>query len=117
MEKEKLSGKKWFRVNYFLMMIAILSITLIPEAQGKPPVFTPLQTVKAEVVEITEIVEKYNFIFVGERRFRVSTTAGILDRNGENIQLRLLPVPVRAKLTYQLFGENRDPLVIKIQVR
>ena len=117
MKKAKLSGKKWFGVHYFLMMMAILYISWISDAQGKQPVFTPQQTVRAEVVDITEIAEKYNLIFVGERRFRVSTTAGILDRNGKRIPLHFLPVPVRATLTYQLFGENRDPLVIKIQVR
>ena len=115
MKKARLSGRKWLHGS--LMIMAMLSIAWVPEAKGKQPVFTPLQTVKAEVVEITEIADKFHLIFIGERRFRVSITAGILDRNGKKTQLGLLPVPVRAKLTYQLFGENRDPLVLKIQVR
>lgn len=70
---------------------------------------------KVNVFTIEDKADKYRFIFVGERRFRVSPTATILDYRGESIPLSSLPVPCRAKITYYLFGDNRDPLVEKIQ--
>ena len=79
------------------------------------PVTMPAGSLRVNVFTIEDKADKYRFIFVGERRFRVSPTATILDYNGESIPLSSLPVPCRAKVTYYLFGDNRDPLVEKIQ--
>ena len=85
------------------------------EALAKTPAAMPTNSLEVGVFTIEDKADKYNFIFIGERRFRVSPTATILDYRGESIPLSSLPVPCRAKITYHLFGDNRDPLIEKIQ--
>ncbi len=66
------------------------------------------------------IVDKspdYNYIFITDRRFKVLPTAVILDYRGRKISLRDLLVPCAAYITYQMFGDGRDPLVQKIQLK
>ena len=72
-----------------------------------------------DVSETIESVEPaYNYIFIGERRFRVSPTAAILDNSGrKSLPLRLLPLPCKAMVTYHLYGDHRDPLVVKIHLK
>jgi hypothetical protein len=87
-----------------------------PLHTGNSPV-GPLNTLRASMVVIDDKAEKYNLIFVSERPFRVSTSAVILDYNKEKIPLGSLRTPCQAKITYRLFGDNRYPMVEKIQVQ
>ena len=98
-------------------IVIFLPILLIAHAHAEPPVILSMNTLKVRTVQIDGKSDKYNFIFVCERRFRVSPTASILNYRGENIPLKRLPIPCRAKITYHLFGDNRDPFVEKIQLR
>ncbi|MBW1863515.1 MAG: hypothetical protein JRJ02_14260 [Deltaproteobacteria bacterium] len=86
-------------------------------AYAKEPIITPQGLQKIKVVTISDKAEKYNFIFVGEQRFRVSSSAIILDYGKKPIHLRFLAVPCKAEITYRLFGYNRDPLIEKIQLK
>jgi hypothetical protein len=78
---------------------------------------SPDDRVITRVVTIGDKSAEFNFIFVGERRYRVAHTAVILDKAGREIPLRLLYTPTRAKITFHVFGYNRDPLVTEIRVR
>ncbi len=90
----------------------------IPHAYTEEPkTLPPGVTVRTSIFTIGEIAVKYNIIFVGERRFRVTPTATILDYLGQNIPLSLIPVPSRAEITYRLLGYNKEPLVDRIQLK
>ena len=69
------------------------------------------------IKKLGKIYYKDNLIYVNERTFRVSTSAVILDYNDERIPLDSLRTPCKAKINYRLFGENRYPMVEKIQVQ
>jgi hypothetical protein len=69
-----------------------------------------------DTVTIDDKAESFRYIFVKERRFRVSETAVILDYNGKKMTLMDLPIPVRAKISFRLFGDNRHPIINKIQI-
>jgi hypothetical protein len=101
--------------------LAVLGITIVfslfSQAYAEKP--TPMQdgsSLNESIVTIQDKDGERGFIFVGERRFRVSTTAKILGYRGEELSLKLLPLPCRAKIVYQLFGDNRHPLVQRIQL-
>ena len=97
------------------LALILLSMIMVQEALAGRSANKSAVPLMVKVFTIEDKADKYRFIFVGERRFRVSPTATILDYNGESIPLGYLPVPCRAKVTYYLFGDNRDPLVEKIQ--
>jgi len=91
---------------------------IIPQAYTEEPkTLPPGNTVRTSIFTIDEIAVKYNIIFVGERRFRVTPTATILDYQGQNIPLSLIPVPSRAEITYRLLGYNKEPLVDRVQLK
>ena len=79
-----------------------------------PPI--PKDTIRTGVFTIEEKAPESHHIFILERRFRVAHGAPILDYGGRSIPLKFLPTPCRAKITYSLFGDHRDPLVEKIQL-
>jgi len=100
---------------YTSLALILLSMVMAQGVLAGKSVIIPADPLRVKVFTIEDKADKYRFIFVGERRFRVSPTATILDYNGESIPLSYLPIPCRAKVTYYLFGDNRDPLVEKIQ--
>ncbi len=115
MKRRKQHSNLLLKTLYTSLTVILLSMIIAQEALAKTPVAMPTNLFEVGVFTIEDKADKYRFIFVGERRFRVSPTATILDYNGESIPLSSLPVPCRAKITYYLFGDNRDPLVEKIQ--
>ena len=94
-----------------------LIMVLAAQVHAGNPAADPRNTLRASMVVIKDKAEKYNLIFVGERPFRVSTSAVILDYNKEKIPLSSLRTPCQAKITYRLFGDNRYPMVEKIHVQ
>jgi hypothetical protein len=96
--------------------VAILLGTGILPAHAGGPSSVP-GSLKEAIMTIDDKADKYDFIFVGERRFQVPPSALILNRYGRKIGLEELRVPCKATVTYQLFGDHRDPLVEKIRVR
>ncbi len=94
-----------------------LMMALSGKAQTAGPAPGPRNTLRTSVVVIDDKAEKYNLIFVSERPFRVSTTALIIDYDKEKIPLGSLRTPCKAKIKYRLFGDNRYPLVEKIQIQ
>jgi hypothetical protein len=94
-----------------------LIMALIGQVHAGNPAADPRNTLRASEVVIEDKAEKYNLIYVSERPFRVSTSAVILDYNKEKIPLGSLRTPCKAKITYRLFGDNRYPMVQKIQVQ
>ena len=100
-----------------ISLVVILLSIAISQAHAEKPAIMSEGVSKVILVEIDNKVAKYSFIFVGERRFRVSSTTTILDHSRKRITLELLPIPCRAKITYRLFGDNRDPMVEKIQLK
>ena len=101
----------------FSALATIFLFGIIAQAHAEEPPINPVNPLMVSMVTINDKADKYNFIFVGERRFRVSHTATILNYRGKSISLRLLPIPCSAEITYHLFGDNRDPLVQKIQLK
>ena len=99
---------------YSVLLITFLFFTavLTPE-----PVDAAGGEIRTSEVDIDDKTDKYNAIFVGERRFRVSPTAAILDINKKEIPLSLVPIPCRAKIEYFLFGDHREPLIKSIQLK
>lgn len=116
MKKEK-PNPGLYPTLFATLVLIFLPITMLDHAHAGRPVMLSRNDLRVSTVTIDNMADKYNFIFVGERRFRVSPTAAILDYSGKSIPLGFLPIPCRAKMTYHLFGDNRDPLVIKIQLR
>jgi len=107
------SRSKILSAGACLFLIMALSV----QVHAGNPAADPRNTLRASVVVITDKAEKYNFIYVSERPFRVSTSAVILDYNDEKIPLGSLRTPCKAKISYRLFGDNRYPMVEKIQVQ
>jgi hypothetical protein len=93
-----------------------LIIVLSGQVYAGNPTPDPRNRLRASVVVIADKTAKYNLIYVSERPFRVSTSAVILDYNDERIPLDSLRTPCKAKIDYRLFGDNRYPMVEKIQV-
>ena len=69
------------------------------------------------VVRIDGKSAEYNYIFINERRFRVSPDAEIIDYGGSERPLSWLPTPCRAEITYRMYGDHRHPLVEKIVLK
>ncbi|MFC1823191.1 hypothetical protein ACFL9T_10830 [Thermodesulfobacteriota bacterium] len=101
----------------FSVFIIILSLLVISQVNAQVPTPKTGKFLQSSVVKINDIDEKRRFIFVDERRFRVSTTAAILNHRGQAVLLKHLRVPCKASIVYHLFGDTRDPLVEKIQLR
>ena len=100
----------------FTALATIFLFGIIAQVHAEGPPINPVNPLMVSIVTIDAKADKYNFVFVGERRFRVPNTATILNRVGRSITLRSLPVPCKAEITYLLFGDNRDPLIEKIQL-
>ena len=113
--------KKLIRISGWKILYAGTCFFLMMAVSGQlhagKPAVDPRNTIRASVVVIEDKAAKYNLIFVSERPFRVSTSATILDYNKERIPLSSLQTPCKAKITYRLFGDNRYPMVEKIQVQ
>ena len=103
--------------NVYVGACLLLLLAFSVQVHAGNPVADPRNTLRASVVVITDKAEKYNFIYVSERPFRVSTSAVILDYNDEKIPLGSLRTPCKAKISYRLLGDNRHPMVEKIQVQ
>lgn len=102
----------------FVLVMSLFFMTgQMEQARAQKNGVLPAGDVRVLTVEIDGMDVKHNFIFITERRFRVSHTAAILNVRGEKIPFKLLRVPSRAEITYRLFGDNRDPLVEKIQLK
>jgi len=103
--------------SVFILFFSIFTM-FIPQAYTEEPkTLPPGNTVRTSIFTIGEIAVKYNIIFVGERRFRVTPTTTILDYQGQNIPLNLIPVPSKAEITYRLLGYNKEPLVDRIRLK
>lgn len=110
----------------FLVVLALLILAGTTEkALGKTllsgPNLTPPQLATQGILEervftIDDKAPKTGYIFISERRFRVAHGTTILDYGGKDIPLKRLPTPCRAKVTYRLFGDHRDPMVEKIRL-
>ena len=105
------------KASIFSIFILFFSMFIPHAYTEEPKTLPPGVTVRTSIFTIGEIAVKYNIIFVGERRFRVTPTATILDYLGQNIPLSLIPVPSRAEITYRLLGYNKEPLVDRIQLK
>jgi hypothetical protein len=55
-----------------------------------------------EVATIDGKAHEYNYIFINERRFRVSPSARIIDYGCRERPLSWLPTPCRAEITFRL---------------
>ena len=110
--------RKTILPNLLFVSLTAICITLMGvQAFAKEPILTPQGMQKTQIVTIDDKAENYRLIFVGERRFRISPSAKILDYAGNPIPLKFFLVPCKAKITYRLFGDNRDPQVDKIQLQ
>ncbi|MEW6669610.1 MAG: hypothetical protein AB1512_30740 [Thermodesulfobacteriota bacterium] len=101
-----------------LCMASLFTVASSPQAWARGPQKPfPGHQMQKRQLTINEKSPDYNYIFVGERRFKVSTSAEILDRRGRKLSLQDLRVPCSANITYQMPGDNRDPMVHRIQLR
>jgi hypothetical protein len=98
------------------VVIVISCFITIPVCAAEKPA-TPGNALQVRVVTIDDMDHNHNLIFVEERRFRVSPSATIVDRWGRALKLKDLKIPCKAKITYHLFGDHRDPLVKRIRLR
>ena len=102
------------KMFYSVLVVTFLFFTAVHTPE---PVYAAGGEIRTSEVDIDAKTDKYNAILVGERRFRVSPTAAILDINKKEIPLSLVPIPCRAKIEYFLFGDHREPLIKSIQLR
>jgi hypothetical protein len=104
------------RVSMGALVVLILSgISVVPVA-AREVAINPGDELMVSVLRIDDKAPDFNYVFIGERRFRVATTAEIVGYGGP-IPLVKLRIPCRAEITYQLFGDNRDPMIYKIRIK
>jgi len=70
-----------------------------------------------DTVTIENKAEKNRFIFVGDRKYRVSPGAVILGYDGKEIPLGQLPAPCKAEISYRYGGPHSYPMVEKILLK
>ncbi|MBW1803446.1 MAG: hypothetical protein JRJ85_22290 [Deltaproteobacteria bacterium] len=116
MKKEK-QHHRLFRTQFATLVFIFATIFMIAPSHAAGPVIASMNEAMVHEVIIDNMAPDFNYVFIGERRLRVSPGAAIKDHNGKSIPLRLLPVPCRARMTYRIFGDHRDPLVLKIRLR
>ena len=115
MDTPKCNYPSFSKMFYSVLFISFLFAVHTPEPVDAAGVEIKIKT--SSEVNIDDKTDKYNAIFVGERRFRLSSTVVILDINKKEIPLSLVPIPCRAKIEYFLFGDHREPLIKSIQLK
>lgn len=119
MKKMKRDRCRFLRIWLAALWVTSCILAASPHVfAGQPP--KPLSDGSMKERKLLTIADKspdYNYIFIKDRRFQVSTSAVMLDHRGRKISLKDLLVPCKAYVTYQIFGDARDPMVHEIQLR
>jgi hypothetical protein len=113
------SRERFFTFASFWRVVLGISLTLgiATTALAKKVAVKPGDELSVRVVSIVTKSADFHYVFIGERRFRVSTSAEIIDRDGREIPLGRLATPCSAEVTYRLFGDHRDPMIYKIRMK